>query len=381
MHNIYSPAFMWIIEEKKGKKMADHMQLSIIKKGSDRWNQWRKQHPHRSIDLRDADLSSAHLSGANLYEALLSDAKLIAVDLGGADLSYANLYDADLSSANLSETKLIGADLRGADLSDANLNAADLSRTNLYDANLNRTNLRGANLNSANLIHATLHGANLNKATIGWTSFGDQDLRTIQGIETIQHEGPSPLSINTLYQSGGDIPDIFVKGTGAPDSFIEYLHALVNKPIQYYTCFLGYSSRDQDFAERLYADLQNKGVRCWYAPEDMKIGDKIRHRIDESIRLYDKLLLVLSKHSIYSQWVEHEVEMALAKERTRKQTVLFPVRLDKTIFQMNQDGWPSEVQHTRHIGDFEQWKDHDAYQKSFQRLLRDLQAKDKPMYE
>jgi len=29
---------------------------------------------------------------------------------------------------------------------------------------------------------------------------------------------------------------------------------------------------------------------------------------------------------------------------------------------------------TRHIGDFRKWKDHDEYQKSLARLIRDLQA-------
>ena len=38
----------------------------------------------------------------------------------------------------------------------------------------------------------------------------------------------------------------------------------------------------------------------------MKIGDRIRPRIDETIRVYDKLLLVLSKASVESQWVEQE---------------------------------------------------------------------------
>jgi hypothetical protein len=28
----------------------------------------------------------------------------------------------------------------------------------------------------------------------------------------------------------------------------------------------------------------------------------------------------------------------------------------------------------RHIGDFTRWKEHDAYQKAFNRLLRDLKA-------
>ena len=30
----------------------------------------------------------------------------------------------------------------------------------------------------------------------------------------------------------------------------------------------------------------------------------------------------------------------------------------------------------RHIGDFSRWKDHDSYQKAFDRLLRDLKATD-----
>jgi hypothetical protein len=37
-------------------------------------------------------------------------------------------------------------------------------------------------------------------------------------------------------------------------------------------------------------------------------------------------------------------------------------------------GWPADVRRTWHIGDFTIWKDHDAYQVAFQRLLRDLQA-------
>jgi hypothetical protein len=45
-------------------------------------------------------------------------------------------------------------------------------------------------------------------------------------------------------------------------------------------------------AERLYADLQNKGVRCWFAPEDMETGDKILDRIDREIRVSHKLLLI-----------------------------------------------------------------------------------------
>ena len=46
------------------------------------------------------------------------------------------------------------------------------------------------------------------------------------------------------------------------------------------------------------------------ADEDMNIGDKFRVCIDESIRFYDKLLLVLSEHSLAGNWVAYEVEKA-----------------------------------------------------------------------
>lgn len=37
-------------------------------------------------------------------------------------------------------------------------------------------------------------------------------------------------------------------------------------------------------------------------------------------------------------------------------------------------GWAADVRRQHHIGDFTHWKDHDAYQKGFERLLRDLKA-------
>jgi TIR domain len=147
------------------------------------------------------------------------------------------------------------------------------------------------------------------------------------------------------------------------------------EPIQFYSCFISYSFRDQAFADRLHADLRAAGVRCWYAQEDMKIGDEIRVRIDETIRIHDKLLLVLSKSSVSSDWVEKEVETALEKERRQKRPVLFPIRLDDAVMK-SESGWSADIRRSRHIGDFRKWKAPDAYKKVFDRLLRDLRAEE-----
>jgi hypothetical protein len=48
---------------------------------------------------------------------------------------------------------------------------------------------------------------------------------------------------------------------GLPDNVIDYLPSLLNTAIQLYSCFISYSSKDEAFAERVHADLQDNGVR------------------------------------------------------------------------------------------------------------------------
>jgi len=143
--------------------------------------------------------------------------------------------------------------------------------------------------------------------------------------------------------------------------------------VQYHSCFISYSSKDEMLARRLHDDLQEQGVRCWFAPEDLKIGEEFRPRIDEAIDTQDKLLLLLSEHSIASTWVKAEVEAALEKEDHQKRGVLFPIRLDDSVMQTTQ-AWAALLRRTRHIGDFTHWTDSQAYQQAFDRLLRDLKA-------
>lgn len=188
------------------------------------------------------------------------------------------------------------------------------------------------------------------------------------------HLGPSLLDFGTLSKSW-PLPLPFLRGCGLPDIVIDYLPSLLNEPIHFYSCFISYSVRDDELASRLYNDLQSKGVRCWFAPKDLKIGDRIRTGIDESILLHDKLLLLLSEHSVASDWVEQEVERALERERKEKRLVLFPVRLDNTVMEIK-SGWPAMIRNTRNIADMQGWRNHGEYQDVFNRLLRDLKVPD-----
>ena len=74
---------------------------------------------------------------------------------------------------------------------------------------------------------------------------------------------------------------------------IDYLPSLLNQAIQHYSCFISYSSVDDEFAKRIHADLQNNKVRCWFAPHDLPIGEDILGGIDAGVRLRDKVVLIL----------------------------------------------------------------------------------------
>jgi len=398
--------------------MANPEHLEILKQGVEVWNRWRtesldilpdlKVASLRGLDLSGAnfkraeltgaDLSNAHLidadlSEANLIRAILSGALVTAAYLGRANLTDATLRHGSLQASDLTATTLIRADLSDADLSrawfsEANLSDANLSSSFLGSTDFSRANLSGASLSRADLSHTNLAYANLQKANlanvdlwdvdltgaeIGWTMFAGDDLRSVKGLDTIIHRGPSSIGIDTLYKSEGNLSEAFLRGCGVPDTFITFARSLVGAAIDYYSAFISYSSKNTDIAERLYADLQSKNVRCWFAPEDIKIGDKFRQRIDDAIRIHDKLLVVLSEQSISSAWVEEEVEAAIEREHREKRLVLFPVRIDDAVIESGQ-AWAAALRRMRHIGDFSKWKDHDSYSKAFERLLRDLKA-------
>jgi hypothetical protein len=302
------------------------------------------------------------------------------------DLSDADLSDADLTAAYLGGADLQGADLHGAEMNDADLRAANISNAELRGANLYGADLRGAQLRGAKLIElnlgdAALEGADLSDAVIGRSIFPDIDLSTVQGLDTVRHSGPSTIGIDTVYRSQGEIPEVFLRGAGVPDNFITYMRSLACNPFDFYSCFLSYSTKDEAFAKRLHESLRAHGVRCWFAPHDIQGGRKVHEQIDEAIKVFDKLLLILTDASMNSNWVKTEIANARAKEERQKRQMLFPITLvpyDRIrawkLFDADTGIDSAREIREYFVPDFSNWKDHDSYQQAFDRLMRDLQA-------
>lgn len=328
--------------------MASRDQVDRIKADVGDWNRWRKE----SFDIVD-------LSGVNL----------IGVDLRGANFGRTHIvspdYDVD-EDGRLTKIFNIRADLSRTDLSNSNLSGADLT---------------GADLSHANLSGANLSGVDFDGAIFNRTILNAVDLSNSSGLDKTVHFGPSSIGIDAIYTSTGKIPATFLQGVGVPEHFITYIKSLTRTPNQYFSCFISYSFADQEFAERLYIDLQANGVRCWFAGHDMRAGKKIIDQIDDAIRLHERVLLVLSESSMSKEWVHTEIRKARKREVRESKQIIFPIGLvgfdtirDWELFD-SEIGKDSAVEIREYfIPDFSRWKDRVSYEKAFQKLLGDLKA-------
>jgi uncharacterized protein YjbI with pentapeptide repeats len=423
--------------------MANKEQLSILKLGVEAWNGWRAKNLYVYADLNEADLNGmdlsgadlriAHLRRANLFRADLSRANLSGADLSDVDLREANLSQADLSKANLNgaslgrvfgkgaklnQASLLAANLRdanfmhanladanlmvanlgGADLSGANLSKTNLTRAHLFGANLHRADLSSARLTGTNLtksnlvevrfIEADLIMANVSESKVGSTVFASSELSRVIGLESLDHRGPSHISMDTFVLSAGKIPEVFLRGCGLSDADIEYTKLsspdlgieetkeILKKiydlraaqALQVFPLFLSYSHFDSVFVDKVGKKLYEQGIRFWHDNHEMKAG-QTEKQTDRAVHQDHKVLLILSKSSVQSDWMEHEIEETGKQGKETERRVLYPVALD--------DSWKHGhlLKHLmeHNILDFSAWKRDSQFDPLFHQMMDALE--------
>lgn len=350
--------------------MANREHLKILKQGVKVWNRWREDNPEIKPDLSRTTFEFLNLEGVNLKYVNLSGTWI-----SGCNLSNADLNNVEMERATLSDFRLVGTDLSKSKLtytsfSSGSLEKAIFAYTLIFSAKFSNVDLKDTNFSDARMM------AN---------SFSNVDLSVAKGLESVWHMLPSTIGIDTLYQSAGKIPEIFLRGCGVPDDFITFIpsHFGIQQAIQFYSCFISYSSKDEEFARRLHSRMREENLRVWFAPEDMKGGRKFYEQIEQAIHVHDRLLVILSEESMKSKWVIREIRNALRIESEEDRRKLFPISLVnfdeirkwKCLDTDSGDDLAEEVR-SYHIPDFSDWKNHDSFEKGFARLLRDLRAEE-----
>jgi hypothetical protein len=341
----------------------DPTHLAKLMEGVLIWNEWRGQYSQIHPVLRGAKFNGLDLQNADLSNVDFSGSKLSKANMSGANLYQTEFYRVDLSGADLSQ-----ADLRGAKFHDADLRGANLQESDLFRVDFINTKLQEAKFDHARCMA---------------TAFSNVDLSEATGLEKIKHVGPSNIDVFTLFKSGNSIPETFLHGAGIPDSFIEYIPSLISSEqvIQFYSCFISYSAKDEEFARRLYSRMRDAHLRVWFAPEDIKGGKKIHEQIDHAIQIHDKLLIVLSDSSMRSEWVITEIRKARKAEIKENRRKLFPIRLVSfdTLREwecFDADNGKDLAGEVREyfIPDFSHWEDYREFESAFEKLLKDLKA-------
>jgi hypothetical protein len=139
-----------------------------------------------------------------------------------------------------------------------------------------------------------------------------------------------------------------------------------DQPIQTRPMFISYSHADTDFVDKLELALCHAGIDAWRDVHDATVGpleEQVSHAMANRL-----VLVVLSKASTASDWVEHEVREArrIAKEQNRH--VFVPIRLDDS---WKTCPWPQRLKEQVEeykILNFSDWQKGRAFEESFQKL-------------
>ena len=94
--------------------------------------------------------------------------------------------------------------------------------------------------------------------------------------------------------------------------------------------FLSYNHQDSEFADRLAADLRERGITVWRDRQNLFVGDYMIDRITKAVESCMLLVALVSVRYVSSKWCRHEIRLKLSGEVTNGNIRVLPVRLDET---------------------------------------------------
>jgi type III secretory pathway component EscV len=90
--------------------------------------------------------------------------------------------------------------------------------------------------------------------------------------------------------------------------------------------FLSHSSIDKDLARRLARDLQSANVHVWLDQWEIGVGEEFVQRIEQGLDEVDFVIVLLTRASVSSEWVDREWRQKVQQEAETKRIAVVPVR-------------------------------------------------------
>lgn len=91
-----------------------------------------------------------------------------------------------------------------------------------------------------------------------------------------------------------------------------------------YQLFISYASEDEDYATSLAKSLSYFGLKVWFAPLSLNIGDKLLDSINAGLMASEYGLLLLSPKYLAKQWTRYELDV-LHRRHIEDNKKLFPL--------------------------------------------------------
>jgi len=364
----------------------------ILASGVEDWNAWKQEHRDLWTFVEEVELRGTDLRGADFWRVVFSDGVFTGGDLRSVMLRWARFHRCDLSGASLVDAVLDHTVFRDRVLlCDADFSKTSVSNVQFQNCDLRRANFRQTSFSSSSFEDCDISDATFEGAKFYYTQFIGIDLSSALGLADTKHSGPSSLDIETLRLSRGRLPHTFAKGCGLTDTEIattqlwdpdltqetltDLLYAIDrargSQPIQRHAVFISYSHADAEFVDRLQEALDAAGIRHWRDVHNMLAG-RIEEQIDKALHLNQIAIIVLSKASMNSDWVQWEVSRARERERATTRNVLCPVAIDDA---WTTSDWPGPLRQQLlkyYILDFSDWRVPQQFQAMMKRLTAGL---------
>jgi hypothetical protein len=92
--------------------------------------------------------------------------------------------------------------------------------------------------------------------------------------------------------------------------------------------FISHSSADKPFVRRLVQELEKRRLNVWFDEQELKVGDSIVANVSAGLRDSHYLIVVLSRASVASRWVQEELNAALMEDLSGEGQAVLPVLLE-----------------------------------------------------